>query len=156
MKQSSVPFWWVVRSERGYYDTDLGWFPRQAHAEPFMSRGAAENAEANLPLFSAKSARVVRVHARIPDPKLPAWVTPIAFQYRHVQVWRAVPGGFGQYVFRVAGCECGCIRLTETIGHSPDGVRRPQTPADVPPDVWAEAAARAAKMLRAMKKAGQK
>lgn len=79
--------------------------------------------------------RVVRVHARIPEPKLPAWVTPIAFQYRHVQVWRAVPGGFGQYVFRVAGCECGCLRLTETIGHSPDGVRRPQTPADVPPAV---------------------
>ena len=155
MKQSSVPFWWVVRSERGYYDTDLGWVPRQAHAEPFMSRGAAENAEANLPLFSAKSARVVRVHARIPDPKLPAWVTPIAFHYRHVQVWRLSEGVCLQYVFSVSAAH---VCLTESAVHRRAGINRPSTPWDATADVWTEAAARAAKMLRAMKreKAGQK
>lgn len=99
--------------------------------------------------------RVVKVHARIPDPKLPAWVTPIAFHYRHVQVWRLSEGVCLQYVFSVSAAH---VCLTESAVHRRAGVNRPSTPWDATADVWTEAAARAAKMLRAMKreKAGQK
>ena len=150
---NSVPFWWLVRrvvaGKAGYYDAaNTAWFAHQAWGEPFLSR---EDAEETAKSTGEPSARAVRVHARIPEPKLPAWVKPVAFQYQHVQVWRAEGGRWTQCVFAVSG---NGLRITETITHAPAGIHRPQALWPyVPPDVWTEAAQRAAKMLRARKAA---
>lgn len=148
---NSVPFWWLVRrvvaGKAGYYDAaNTAWFAHQAWGEPFLSR---EDAEETAKSTGEPSARAVRVHARIPEPKLPAWVTALSFQYQHVQVWRREGGRWTQCVFAVSG---NGLRITETITHAPAGIHRPQTLwPHVPHDVWAEAAQRAAKMLRARK-----
>ncbi len=154
MKQGSVPFWWVVKYYGGGY---LGEYvnthvEHRSEAKPYTLRHDAKLA---ADWWGDGAHRVVKVHARIPDPKLPAWVTPIAFHYRHVQVWRLSEGVCLQYVFSVSAAH---VCLTESAVHRRAGINRPSTPWDATADVWTEAAARAAKMLRAMKreKAGQK
>jgi hypothetical protein len=152
---NSVPFWWLVRrsvdGKAGYYDAaNTAWFAHQAWGEPFLSR---EDAEETAKSTGEPSARAVRVHARIPEPKLPAWVKPVAFQYQHVQVWRQHrPGAWTQYVFYVS--TAADLSVKEAVVH-PRGAA-PWGASDVvsaPVDVWTEAAQRAAKMLRARKAA---
>jgi hypothetical protein len=95
--------------------------------------------------------RVVKVHARIPEPKLPAWVKPVAFQYQEVQVWRRTGRStWEQHVFPVTST--GNLWVSETVLHTPTGAHRSMhSPIGIAPDIWAEAAQRAAKMLRARK-----
>ena len=153
MRPSSVPFWWLVRrvvdGKAGYYDAaNTAWFAHQAWGEPFLSR---EDAEETAKSTGEPSARVVRVHARIPEPKLPAWVKPVAFQYQEVQVWRRTGRStWEQHVFPVTST--GNLWVSETVLHTPTGAHRSMhSPIGIAPDIWAEAAQRAAKMLRARK-----
>ncbi len=150
MKPNSVPFWWVVKHrDGGYWATANGsWLtPGQAEAFAFVRRprlGILRKRQGN---------HVVRVHARIPEPKLPAWAKPVAFQYQHVQVWRRTGRStWEQHVFPVTSP--GDIWVSETVLHTPTGAHRSMhSPIGIAPDVWAEAAQRAAKMLRARKAA---
>lgn len=152
MKPSSIPFWWVVKHRDGGY---LGehvdkHVQRQREAGRHFLR---ENAAVASEWWGDLNHYVVKVHARIPDPKLPAWVKPVAFQYQHVQVWRQHrPGAWTQYVFYVS--TAADLSVKEAVVH-PHGAA-PWGASDVvsaPVDVWAEAAQRAAKMLRARKAA---
>ncbi len=148
---NSVPFWWVVKSSLGYFDTDFGWFQRQAHGEAFFSRAAAEHALTDVPLRKSVSVRVVRVHARIPELKLPAWVKPLILGDERylVGVRRVYPSEVTEYTFHVA--DSGALAAVDLWRHTPDGKRFCGGFTAAPPDVWAEAAQRAAKMLRARK-----
>ena len=152
MKPSSIPFWWVVKHRDGGY---LGehvdkHVQRQREAGRHFLR---ENAAVASEWWGDLNHYVVKVHARIPDPKLPAWVKPVAFQYQHVQVWRRTGGStWEQHVFPVTST--GNLWVSETVLHTPTGAHRPtHSPIGIAPDVWAEAAQRAAKMLRARKAA---
>jgi len=153
---NSVPFWWLVRrvvdGKAGYYDAaNTAWFAHQAWGEPFLSRYAAEETAKST---GEPSARAVRVHARIPEPKLPAWVKPLAFLYHHVQVFfRLRPAAWVQYVFYVS--VTGDLSVKEAVVHEEGEAPRMESRDVVAAhfDVWAEAAARAAKMLRARKAA---
>lgn len=148
MKPSSVPFWWVVRHRDGGY---IGEYVDKhvQHQREAGRNWAREDAQFAADWWDDDTHHVVKVHARIPEPKLPAWVTALSFQYQHVQVWRREGGRWTQCVFAVSG---NGLRITETITHAPAGIHRPQALwPHVPPDVWAEAAQRAAKMLRARK-----
>ena len=150
MKPSSVPFWWVVRHRDGGYLGD--WVDKHVQHQREAGRcSTREDAEFAAAWWEDAAHYVVKVHARIPEPKLPAWVKPVAFQYQHVQVWRQHrPGAWTQYVFYVS--TAADLSVKEAVVH-PRGAA-PWGASDVvsaPVDVWAEAAQRAAKMLRARK-----
>jgi hypothetical protein len=152
---NSVPFWWLVRrvvdGKAGYYDAaNTAWFAHQAWGEPFLSR---EDAEETAKSTGEPSARVVRVHARIPEPKLPAWVKPVILGDERylVGVRRVYPSEVTEYTFHVA--DSGALAAVDLWQHTPDGKRFCGGFTAAPPNVWAEAAQRAAKMLRARKAA---
>jgi hypothetical protein len=147
---NNVPFWWVVKHRDGGY---LGehvdkHVQHQREAGRHMVRGDAAGFAA---WWDNNTHRVVKVHARIPEPKLPAWVKPVAFQYQEVQVWRRTGRStWEQHVFPVTST--GNLWVSETVLHTPTGAHRSMhSPIGIAPDIWAEAAQRAAKMLRARK-----
>lgn len=147
---NNVPFWWVVKHRDGGY---LGehvdkHVQHQREAGRHMVRGDAAGFAA---WWDNNTHRVVKVHARIPEPKLPAWAKPVAFQYQHVQVWRRTGRStWEQHVFPVTST--GNLWVSETVLHTPTGAHRSMhSPIGIAPDIWAEAAQRAAKMLRARK-----
>ena len=147
---NSVPFWWVVKHRDGGY---IGEYVDKhvQHQREAGRNWAREDAEFAAAWWEDAAHYVVKVHARIPEPKLPAWVKPLAFHYQHVQVWRQHrPGAWTQYVFYVS--TAADLSVKEAVVH-PRGAA-PWGASDVvsaPVDVWTEAAQRAAKMLCARK-----
>lgn len=153
MKPRNVPFWWVIKGGSGYLDSALGWLPRQSLGERFTTRHDAKKRLARL-MSNPNTCResmapaVVLVHAKPRGPKVPAWVKPVVFHYRNVQVFRESEGMWTQYVFHVSGCLT--MNLSEGVIHTEGlALRRSKVAASV--DVWAEAAQRAAKLLREQK-----
>ena len=147
---NNVPFWWVVKHRDGGY---LGEHVDKhvQHQREAGRNWAREDAQFAADWWDDDTHHVVKVHARIPEPKLPAWAKPVAFQYQHVQVWRRTGRStWEQHVFPVTSP--GDIWVSETVLHTPTGAHRSMhSPIGIAPDIWAEAAQRAAKMLRARK-----
>jgi hypothetical protein len=151
VKPSSVPFWWVVKHRDGGY---IGEYVDKhvQHQREAGRNWAREDAEFAAAWWEDAAHYVVKVHARIPEPKLPAWVKPLAFHYRHVQVFfRLRPAAWVQYVFYVS--VTGDLSVKEAVVHEEGEAPRMESRDVVAAhfDVWAEAAQRAAKMLRARK-----
>ncbi len=149
---NNVPFWWVVKHRDGGY---LGehvdkHVQHQREAGRHMVRGDAAGFAA---WWDNNTHRVVKVHARIPEPKLPAWVKQVILGDERylVGVRRVYPSEVTEYTFHVA--DSGALAAVDLWQHTPDGKRFCGGFTAAPPDVWAEAAQRAAKMLRARKAA---
>jgi hypothetical protein len=91
--------------------------------------------------------RVVLVHARIPEPKLPDWMCRTALGPRMFAVFAIAPTRVTEHIFEVT--EGGAVRPISRVTHTANGAET-WGPADVwKPEVLAEAAARAAKIVRA-------
>jgi hypothetical protein len=96
-------------------------------------------------------AKVVRVWARLPKPRLPQWVDPTPLDAGEVEVWRSHSVTATRYVFAV---ERGLLCPQRFVHYirTPDGQKaKPiglQAMISMPPDVWIEAGLRAAAMLR--------
>lgn len=144
-------FWWVVKSPRGYLDTtveDGTWWPTRGIAEPFRSLSGAKHARDE---WAPRDGRVVLVHARIPEPKLPDWMCRTALGPRMFAVFAIAPTRVTEHIFEVT--DGGAVRPISRVTHTANGAET-WGPADVwKPEVLAEAAARAAKIVRAEKRA---
>lgn len=136
------PFWYVVKRDDGYYcATGLtGWTALQACAWPYIDRGEAqEDAERH-------GGRVVRVWARLSEPKIPADVTPFQPPWLGaIVVWR----GRVQYMFGVAVED---LVLDEVRTYRKGQAESVASRRTAPPDAWIEAALRARAMLRAQRR----
>lgn len=140
-----TPFWWVVRSTEGKdrrYLTSNGVWGRQGQAEPFLSSRQARG------MAMLYRARPVRVWARLPKPKLPAWVQPLALNTWQIAVFEHVGKTIWEYVFHVSPMGAPSFVTAHkhicrtTASDAPMDTRRPS------PDVWIEAACRAKARLR--------
>lgn len=140
-------FWYVVKGPMGYLDPGVDWWPTQSLAAPFLFRSSAKHARDE---YAASSGRVVLVHARLPRPKLPDWMTPTPLRPRQFVVTRVGKDRVWEWVFEV---DSGAYYPVETICHSGRGAECFGPAKALKPDVGAEAAQRAAHMLRAQRKA---
>lgn len=148
---NNVPFWWVVKHRDGGY---LGehvdkHVQHQREAGRHMVRGDAAGFAA---WWDNNTHRVVKVHARIPEPKLPAWAKLGRLGPEQVCVVRVVDPRLmiKSWTFHVA--ENGELAPLWKRAHIPSDPNMDNGDIrSAPPDVWAEAAARAARMLRARK-----
>jgi hypothetical protein len=94
--------------------------------------------------------RVVLVHARIPEPKLPDWMCRTALGPRMFAVFVIASTRVTEHIFEVT--DGGAVRPISRVTHTANGAET-WGPADVwKPEVLAEAAARAAKIVRAEKR----
>lgn len=141
-------FWYVVKSPMGYLDPGVDWWPEQGLARPFVFRSSAKHARDE---YAASSGRVVLVHARLPRPKLPDWMTPTPLKPRQFVVTRVRENRVWEWIFAVS--DSGSYHAVETVCHSGGGAEVFNSVKAWKPDVGAEAAQRAAHMLRAQRKA---
>lgn len=92
----------------------------------------------------SSAAALVRVWARLPEPKLPQWVDPTPLDAGEVEVWRRGEACWQRYVVRVGLV----VSIRRAEDHMPEGVTHYTNVDAAPPDVWVEAGLRAAAMLR--------
>lgn len=152
-----APFWYVVTFANGKYLAEEGPATRfQEDARPFLSRRKAKTRSRQS---RDAGARVVRVWARLPKPRLPQWVDRHPRDDAQIEVWRHQKSVWRRYTFwvgnnRVPAVAAAFGDVGMWLGHVEvyrpgiDGSVEYRGECTAPPDVWVEAGLRAAAMLR--------
>lgn len=153
-----APFWYVVKARGDNWSPPFdGWHYRVVGPGYIGGDWTQRRATMFSDIRKAKrrrdqcreeggEAKVVRVWARLPKPKLPQWVDPTPLPPQAFAVFRGHDGHWWEYTFTT-----GMRPLECTYWHK---WREPMTRllTSAAPDVWVEAGLRAAAILRKAKK----
>ena len=151
-----APFWYVVKARGDNWSPPFdGWHYRvvgpgyiggdwtQRRATVFTDIRVAKRRRDQC-REEGGEAKVVRIWARLPEPKLPQWVDPTPLDAGEVEAWRRGETCWQRYVVRVGLV----VSIRRAEDHMPEGVTHYTNVDAAPADVWVEAGLRAASMLR--------
>jgi hypothetical protein len=150
VEMNQAPFWWVVKF--GHFYRSHGRHTKiQREAECHLRRRTAARLAEMEQRAGKPQVRIVKVWARLPQPKLPAWVKPRTLEDRQFAVFDVRSRVVWEYVFQVATVDM--VYAVATSLHASDGSYHFGEFTSAPSHVWVEAAARARRVLRDRRRA---